>query len=65
MRDHDNIDFAEFVKTCARFRGLQCGAGYPHEQSREYQIMIAERVRDATGGYGSWPACAAKLGLPT
>ena len=41
------------------------GAGYPHEQSREYQIMIAERVRDATGGYGSWPACAAELGLPT
>ena len=28
MRDHDNIDFAEFVKTCARFRGLQCGVGY-------------------------------------
>ena len=28
MRDHDGIDFAEFVKTCARFRGLQCGAQY-------------------------------------
>lgn len=28
MREHDHIDFAEFVKTCARFRGLQCGAGY-------------------------------------
>lgn len=28
MRDHDNIDFAEFVKTCARFRGLQCGVQY-------------------------------------
>lgn len=28
MRDHDHIDFAEFVKTCARFRGLQCGAAY-------------------------------------
>ena len=28
MRDHDNIDFAEFVKTCARYRGLQCGVGY-------------------------------------
>ena len=28
MRDHDNIDFAEFVKTCARFRGLQCGVNY-------------------------------------
>lgn len=28
MRDHDNIDFAEFVKTCSRYRGLQCGVGY-------------------------------------
>jgi LmbE family N-acetylglucosaminyl deacetylase len=28
MRDHDDIDFAEFVKTCARFRGLQCGVQY-------------------------------------
>jgi LmbE family N-acetylglucosaminyl deacetylase len=28
MRDHDNIDFAEFVTACARFRGLQCGAKY-------------------------------------
>jgi LmbE family N-acetylglucosaminyl deacetylase len=28
MRDHDKIDFAEFVKTCARFRGLQCGVQY-------------------------------------
>jgi uncharacterized protein YabE (DUF348 family) len=40
------------------------GAGYPHQQSREYQIMIAERVRAATGGYGSWPACSQSLGLP-
>ncbi len=28
MRDHDNIDFAEFVRICARYRGLQCGAAY-------------------------------------
>ncbi len=28
MRDHDNIDFADFVKTCAKFRGLQCGVPY-------------------------------------
>lgn len=28
MRDHDNIDFAEFVRSCARFRGLQCGVQY-------------------------------------
>ena len=40
------------------------GAGYPHQQSREYQIQIAERVRAATGGYGSWPHCSQSLGLP-
>ena len=28
MRDHDHIDFAEFVKTCSRFRGIQCGVQY-------------------------------------
>ena len=40
------------------------GSGYPNENSRETQIAIAEKVRDATGGYGSWPACSAELGLP-
>jgi resuscitation-promoting factor RpfB len=41
------------------------GPGYPHEQSRETQIMIAERVRAADGGgYSSWPACSQSLGLP-
>ncbi|PWM47047.1 MAG: hypothetical protein DBX47_01310 [Clostridiales bacterium] len=28
MRDHDNIDFADFVRTCAKYRGLQCGVQY-------------------------------------
>ena len=28
MRDHDNIDFAEFVRSCSRFRGIQCGVQY-------------------------------------
>jgi resuscitation-promoting factor RpfB len=40
------------------------GRGYPHQQSREYQIMIAERLRAAAGGYGSWPHCSQQLGLP-
>ncbi|WP_307861845.1 transglycosylase family protein [Nocardioides sp. SYSU D00065] len=40
------------------------GAGYPHQASRETQIAVATKLRDATGGYGSWPGCAAKLGLP-
>ncbi|MGI8798734.1 MAG: transglycosylase family protein [Pseudonocardia sp.] len=33
--------------------------------TREEQIAIATKVRDARGGYGSWPGCAKKLGLPT
>ncbi|GAB3254662.1 resuscitation-promoting factor [Alteromonas gracilis] len=40
------------------------GTGYPHENSRESQIAVATRLRDATGGYGSWPSCSSKLGLP-
>ena len=28
MREHDHIDFLEFVRTCSRFRGLQCGVQY-------------------------------------
>jgi uncharacterized protein YabE (DUF348 family) len=39
-------------------------AAYPHEATREQQIAIATKVRDARGGYGAWPACSAKLGLP-
>ena len=40
------------------------GTGYPHENSREQQIAIATKVRDANGGYGSWPHCSQQLGLP-
>lgn len=36
MRDHDNIDFAEFVRTCSRFRGIQCGAAYAEAFTQEY-----------------------------
>jgi uncharacterized protein YabE (DUF348 family) len=40
------------------------GSGLPSGASRETQIAIATKVRDASGGYGAWPACAASLGLP-
>jgi uncharacterized protein YabE (DUF348 family) len=40
------------------------GSGLPSSASRETQIAIATKVRDANGGYGAWPGCAAKLGLP-
>jgi hypothetical protein len=36
-----------------------------HRATREQQITVATRVRDDRGGYGSWPACARKLGLPS
>jgi len=40
------------------------GSGLPSQNSRETQIAVATRLRNATGGYGAWPACAASLGLP-
>jgi hypothetical protein len=38
-------------------------AEYPHEATREEQIVVAERLR-ASRGYAPWPACRTKLGLP-
>lgn len=40
------------------------GTGLPHQNSREEQIRIATKLRDARGGYGAWPGCSSKLGLP-
>ena len=41
------------------------GVGLPSDQSREAQIAVATRLRDANGGsYGSWPSCSSQLGLP-
>lgn len=48
MRDHDHIDFAEFVRTCSRFRGIQCGADYAEGFTQEY----------------SWPKVVARRLLP-
>mgnify|MGYP004515343957 CR=1 FL=1 len=28
MKEHDGIDFADMVRTCSKYRGYQCGAGY-------------------------------------
>lgn len=38
-------------------------ADYPHQATREEQIVVAERLR-AERGYAPWPACRDKLGLP-
>ncbi len=40
------------------------GTGLPSSASRETQIAIATKLRDASGGYGAWPSCSSKLGLP-
>jgi uncharacterized protein YabE (DUF348 family) len=40
------------------------GSGLPSDASRLTQIAIATKIRDASGGYGAWPACSAALGLP-
>ncbi|ASO18318.1 uncharacterized protein YabE (DUF348 family) [Actinoalloteichus hoggarensis] len=40
-------------------------ATYPNEASKEQQIAVAIKLRDANGGrYNSWPHCASQLGLP-
>ena len=38
------------------------GSGMPHQNTREQQIAVAERVRAAEGGYGAWPHCGARFG---
>lgn len=39
-------------------------APLPHQATREQQIAVASKVRDDRGGFGAWPACSGKLGLP-
>ena len=46
MRDHDHIDFAEFVRTCSRFRGLQSGVQYAEgfRQAMVWPKVITKRL---------------------
>lgn len=39
MRDHDDIDFPDMVRTCSRYRGYQCGADYA-EGFRQCQVYL-------------------------
>ena len=39
MREHDNIDFPDMVRTCSRYRGYQCGADYA-EGFRQCQVYL-------------------------
>ncbi|MFO0920694.1 MAG: transglycosylase family protein [Candidatus Saccharimonadales bacterium] len=38
------------------------GTGYPHQASREEQI-VRGKLLQARQGWGAWPACTSKLGL--
>ncbi len=46
MRDHDHIDFADFVRTCSKFRGLQCGVDYAEgfTQAFVWPKVVAKRL---------------------
>ncbi|HVK20769.1 MAG TPA: transglycosylase family protein [Actinokineospora sp.] len=55
----------QFNKSTWDSNGGGAYAAYPHQATREQQIAIATKVRDARGGYSAWPGCARKLGLPT
>ncbi len=46
MRDHDGIDFADFVKTCAKYRGLQCNSAYAEgfKQCLVYPKILPKRL---------------------
>ncbi|MEC3975999.1 transglycosylase family protein [Amycolatopsis sp. H20-H5] len=35
-------------------------ANLPHQASKAQQIAVAEKVRDARGGYSAWPVCGKK-----
>ncbi len=52
----------QFVPSTWLAYGGGAYAALPSQASREQQIAVAERLR-ASSGFGSWPACSAKLGL--
>lgn len=53
----------QFDKATWSANGGNRFAPYPHQASREEQIAIAQRVRNARGNYRAWPTCSAQLGL--
>ena len=46
MRDHDHIDFADFVRTCSKFRGYQCNCEYAEGFTEElvYPKVVTKRL---------------------
>ena len=46
LKEHDNIDFLDFVRTCSKYRGLQCSVPFA-EGFRQYlgwPRLVAERM---------------------
>lgn len=46
MRDHDNVDFLDMVRTCAKYRGYQCGVEYAEgfKICKVYPRMTTKRL---------------------
>lgn len=46
MRDHDHIDFADFVRTCSKYRGFQSNCAYAEAFCEEmaYPKVITKRL---------------------
>lgn len=44
--------------------GKAGGSGRPDQASRAEQIRVGENWRAMNGGFGPWPACSRRLGLP-
>ncbi len=44
MKEHDNIDFPDMVKTCCRYRGFQCGAQYA-EGFTECRVYLKQNTK--------------------
>ena len=44
LEEHDNIDYPEVVRTCARYRGIQCGVMYA-EGFRQCNTSLKQTVK--------------------
>jgi uncharacterized protein YabE (DUF348 family) len=53
----------QFDKATWSANGGDQYAPYPHQASREQQIAVAQRVRNARGNYRAWPTCSAQMGV--
>jgi uncharacterized protein YabE (DUF348 family) len=53
----------QFDKATWSANGGNQYAPYPHQASREQQIAVAQRVRNARGNYRAWPTCSARTGV--